>query len=287
MSGLLGGQVQACLEFPRIALRWLLGFLFFCLPHLSFGKVPKRIVLLTPNLTEIFFAFHQESHVVGVSEFSDYPVEAQRIARIGNYNQPNMEKIVSLKPDLVVALNEGVDRVTEVFRRSSIPLKILTGRTLADYETMVQQIGDLLDDPGQAQILLQAWRADLAKMRSLLKGKVLVQIDHNPIVVAGQDTFLSEILERCGLKNSVVQKGYPRISQEFFFKNKPDYILLMGRLGEEPRKSELVSYWQNLTLTKTSRVISAPDSVFSRLGPRLASNVLKLCQGIRDLGSKH
>ncbi len=247
---------------------------------------PKRVISLAPNLTEILFALGLGKFMVGVTRSCNYPEDALRLPKVGDYSRPSIEKLVELKPDLVLALNEGGDSVTASLERAHLPFVVLEGKKLEDFFEITRRLGKIFSVASESEKLIQDWKHnwnEVAKSKS--SNSILIQLDGNPLIVAGRGTFLSEVMERCGFHNVMESSGYPRISKEHLFKRKIDLILFLGNETQNLMKSgvvaEIEAYWQSSPLTKDSVIHYTHSDELSRLGPRLPKAVKILCSQIK------
>ena len=236
---------------------------------------PKRIVSLSPTATEILFEMGVGALVVGTAEASDYPPEARGIERVGPYHQPNKEKLVRLKPDLVIIFREGMDQIRPFLRRARIQFLELEGRRLGDYENLVATLGKTLGREEKATRMIGEWKKEWSRIEQPRekKGAALV-LETNPLTLAGRETFLSDIIERCGHRNAFANfGGYPQVSRERFLIQKGlDLIVLIS-----------ADQLQGRTIFEQIKkpTIKVSPSDFSILGPRLPSLARDLCQKIR------
>lgn len=264
-------------------LLFLASFIFAFTFEPAFAQVPKRIVVLSPALTETIFALGRGRHIVGVTEFSDYPPSAKEIAHVGSYAAPSIEKIVSLKPDAVFAAEEGFDTVSESLKKANIPFQIFKMKTLADYEVVLSQLGEILDSKIPAQKLMASWNKSWKKLdKAQSKHSVLIQVDHDPIYVAGAHTFLSEIVEKCGGTNDFSSEvGYKQPSLEKLANTKADTILVTAQAKQASFKKTVQAFWDKQPLNPKPRVLFFNPDLISRLSPRLAAAALELCNALK------
>jgi len=239
-----------------------------------------RIISLGPSLTEILYALDLESRIVGVSNFSDYPEAAKKLTRVGPYTRPSMEKIISLKPTLVVTHKEGPNFVTDVFKKSKIPVLAFDAKKLSDFPLIVKNLAAKFQrNPNK---VLQKWETEWALVKKTDKEcKVLIQIELRPLFVVGTKTFLTEVLGKCGCTNVVDLKGYPQFNSEALASLQPNIILSLK--PESVSKKQIISYWKRFKFLKNSKLLVKPADAYSRLGPRLPGAVAKLCKDISSL----
>jgi iron complex transport system substrate-binding protein len=244
-------------------------------PHADSEKRPERIVSMGPNLTEIMFAMGLGDRVVGVTRWSNYPEEAKRRPSMGTFWQPNVEAIISVKPDLVVTL--GFDKQMQLAER----LGRLGYRVLAvDMERMdelfagIVRIGEATGNAAEAERLASGMQKRIGAISSRVcvgeKPKVLWVIQMNPLRVAGCETFANELIELGGGVNAIgwTINKYPPIGPEQVIAMNPDVIIGADVAGEE----ELRAYFgrfENVEAVKKGRLYVVNGDVVSRLGSRV------------------
>ena len=244
-------------------------------------KIPLRVISLSPAITEVLFALEVGPSVVGVSEFSDFPDAAAKIPRVGDYTAPSIEKIVALKPDLVIFAQEGVDTITTEMQLARIPKLAVNMRTLGDYAPAVQTIAARFQKSPDA--LIKAFKDTISQLKSQQSHhRVLIQVEHNPLIAAGGDTFLSELVLKCGSANVVADlKGYPRLNVESLAKLRPSLIVLTAQMKNPKVAEDIRAFWREQKLTREPQVLVFDPDLLSRLGPRLPKNALSLCERLK------
>lgn len=252
------------------------------LPPAPYISAPvHRIVSLNPTLTEILFALGLGSQVIGVVEYTDFPEATLKIEKVGSYLNPNIEKIISLKPTLVMGLEEGANNYSEMLRRTKVNFESYRLKKIDDFVPLVEKLGALFKKETLASEIKNNWDLGWAeiKQKKLAKPELLIQLDHNPMILAGGDTFLSEALSRCGLKNIFSDRaGYFSANLEAFYQRHLSKILIVGQLSKGNSFESVKKFWNQSKLTKNAQVYYWPADIFSRLGPRLPSETKKLCQ---------
>ncbi len=268
-------------------MRSFLAFFAILLPLLSFAdakppvKHAMRIVTLIPSLGEIAgdIAGAELSRIVGVSDATDYPPALKKVVSVASYARLNLEAIVALKPDLVLASADGnpKDQVNHL-RELGLNVVVVGSASLADVEKSIETIGQAMGDTENAQVLLARFRAgeeqirDHAKIRGL-HPTVMLEISENPLIVAGRDTFLNEAIELVGAKNifADLPGGYPRPSVEEAVHRDPDVIILTDQ--------ETDSQWTRFPKMKAvaqGKVRTLHGDLLLRPSPRILQGIIAL-----------
>lgn len=228
------------------------GALAFALLHAtSVNASPKRVVTLIPSLGELASEILESTDtIVGVSEFTDYPAGLKSKKTVGPYSKVNLEAVLELRPDLVLASTDGnlkdqIDRLREL----KIPVLVVNTSRIQQIEESITQVAQALARPEKGKALLEKFKKDIQAIRERAKKRnpvqTLLQIGDEPLVVVGGDSFLSEALEIVGAKNvyADLKLAYPRISYEDVVKRNPERILVFA-LSDDPVVFEkMVKQW--------------------------------------------
>lgn len=220
----------------------------------SARPAPQRIVALTPSLTETLFALGLGDRVVGVGDYTYWPDAAVRKPHLGGLFNPNLERLVSLHPDLAVLGPSERDLIAKL-KPLKIDVLIVPNETLADVDRSFRTIAQACGVPAAGDKLAAEWRAGLAP--SPLPGaplKVILSVGRAPgrlgdITVAGHGTFLDELLGRLGAVNAFADAPtlYPQIGVEEIVARKPDVILELRSDPLTPAQAAaIVQDWQAL-----------------------------------------
>lgn len=213
---------------------------------------PQRIVTLAPSVAELAAEFlgADLDRIIGVSESTDYPPALKKVESIGQYQRFNLEKILALKPDLVLATLEGnsKDQVVHL-RELGLPVFVLATGTFSEVESAMQQMSALLGEPAKGDIVVKKFKESLEKIRergvehAKSPKHVLIQLDEEPLIVAGGPSFLSEALKTVGAQNiyGEAKTGYPRPAIEDVLKRNPDAILVVA-FGPELKRFQKMAY---------------------------------------------
>lgn len=242
-------------------------------------KQPQhRIVSLSPATTEMLFDLGLGGAIFGTTEYSHFPPEARNILRIGPYQRPHLEMILTLKPTMVVGVREGVDTVSARLKRADIPLLILNTQSLSNFQENMKILGETFGVKDRSMAILKEWQTHWARLPVVQKPiKVVIQVEQNPLMLAGKNTYLDELVNKCGAANLFQETGYQRISREFMATLKPDKILTFTRFGKNSTPDQIIDDWRTYPLLKKTKVeFFDPDSA-SRLTLRLAKEAKKIC----------
>jgi iron complex transport system substrate-binding protein len=223
---------------------------------------------------------------VGVTAYTDFPPSLKGKPSVGPYTKPNLEAVVALKPDLVLAGRDGTPKATvDRLRRLKIPVVTVATETIAGLRESYPIVGIALGKKREAERALTEFDRALdalktrAKKRTALR--VLLQVGEDPLVVAGGKTFLNEGLEILGARNiySDPEKTYPRVSVEDVLKKNPDAIVLLTMGNDDASFARAEKRWKSfpkLKATKENRVLRLRSDALVRPGPRFPEGLAAL-----------
>lgn len=235
-----------------------------------------RVVTLAPNLTELAFAAGITP--VGVSAWSDYPPAATHIEQVANWQGINTERILALKPDVVLAWRSG-NPSRQVDQLSAFGVKVvwIEATSVNDVIANLRQLKSWSPDPAKAnavvESLLQQQQTLSRRYGGLPKKKVFLQFGQHPLFTASGRTVQNEILQLCGGENIFADSrvAWPQVSREQVLMRKPD-VIVTG--GEATRVREVENFWRPQLKVP---VIIVNDDWFSRPGPRIMLAAQQLC----------
>ncbi len=252
---------------------------------MSLRASPQRIVSLSPGATAMLFAAGGGGRVVGTPEFSVEPEAARAIARIGDSHGFDVERILALHPDLIVAWTGGASAAQlQPFLRAGLPVYRHRVLRLDDLPGAIERLGGLLDTEAEARQSASALAARIAAIRSRYgrahAPRVLLQVWDRPVYTLGGGQIISDAVEACGYSNvyAELRDAAPAVSLESIAARDPDVILVLA--ADAPTAQQWIEHWQSLPAlraVKNKRVISFVDARLSRMGPEVVSATEALC----------
>lgn len=247
---------------------------------------PQRIVSLVPSVTEIIYALGGEARLAGVTDFCDWPPEARAKPRVGGMLAPNLEVIVSLRPDLIVATSEGNRQETFAqLERLRIPVLSVSPRRISEVLALIAQLGELTGQPERAGLLTGALahrvRAVASAVRPYPRPKVLYVLWPEPLIVPGREGLVTELIELAGGQSVTAREppSYPRLSVEAVVARAPEVIIL-ARHGADVTPLARAP-WERLTslpAVRAGRVHSIDGTYLHRYGPRVVEGLEMLAR---------
>jgi cobalamin transport system substrate-binding protein len=261
--------------------------------HDDLGRVvrvpttPQRIVSLAPNLTETVFALELGDRLAGVTDFCDYPPEARSHARVGGPINPNLEQIVSLHPDVVLATKAVNRRETvEALDRLGIPVYATDPRTVEDVISSTRRLGKVLGAEARGEALAADMEKRLSELARRLAGRSLRRVFFvvwpDPLITTGPHTFLADALRRAGGESVItVEQEWPQIDLEELLRQNPDYLVFSGTHPDDPQ-STIISLekrpgWSSLEAVRERHYAVVSDAL-ARPAPRLLDAIEDLAR---------
>jgi iron complex transport system substrate-binding protein len=250
---------------------------------------PKRIIGLIASLVETVYALGLGDRMVGATTWCDYPEAANKLPRVGSYTAPNLERIVELAPDLVLATREGnppwvVDKLTA----AGIPVYVTAPKDPHQVPESLAKLGLVCGAEEQGKEMARRMRAQYAAVAEKLKGApmrpTLLIIGSKPLISAAKGTLNHELMVMAHALNiSADAPGpWPRLSMEFVVQAKPQVVLLSTMERGQNLKREM-AYWRSMPGVGDRpgvRVVSINSDFIHRPGPRLGTGLETLARAV-------
>ncbi len=248
-------------------------------------KPPQRIVSLLPSLTESVCALGKCDALVGVDRFSNWPKSIQDLPKLGGLGDVNIERIVQLKPDVV--LLEKASPIIARINGLGIQTFALDVKSISDEERALQKLDAVLRTSESTRVWNQIQKEIMRASKQIpLKDKnIQVYFEVNPApYAAGRNSFIGEILTHLGLVNIIPESlgPFPKINPEFVVQTKPDVILLAESTAADIQRRP---GWNSIPAVMRSRICTftaAQNDVLVRPGPRMGEAALIISQCIQE-----
>lgn len=245
---------------------------------LNISREPQRIVSLAPGITETLYELGLEGRIVGVTSYCNWPRQASQKPKIGGFTNPSIEKIVSLKPDLIIATADGnrKDTVTQL-ERIGLPVYVTNPSDTEKILKSILNIGEITNQKDAAGKLVAKLHKRLNNISSLTqnkkKPKVFFQIGLEPVITAGRGTLINEVIGRAGGINIAGSDmaRYPRYSAEGIMAGSPD-IILFAPMANDREFLTVKKFWQDfpeIPAVKNKRIYPVNTDLISRASPRI------------------
>jgi iron complex transport system substrate-binding protein len=259
----------------RLVFRFLTLFLLIT-PNQVFAAT--RIVALNPMISEwsavILGKDQALKSLIGASEFSHYPEYLKNIPTVGPYPNLQVEKILSMKPDLVIGSVEynRPDQI-EKLRKLKINVRMLPKEEFQSMGKWIRELGMILEANPAANRLSEDWTRRVAALAYNGKPKkVFYQIQFQPLITVGSASFIHDVFGKIGYFNifGYLGQAYPKISKEAVLERSPDEVLVFEMVANGEDRRKIKETW------KTSKVVFLSGDDFARCSPRLLSAVERM-----------
>jgi len=251
---------------------------------LELSAPPRRIVSLTPHLTELLFAVGAGPQVVGVDSASDYPLAARRLPGVGDYGRVNLERVLALKPDLVVVW-QGGNRAADIHALEKLGLPVLRTQAtrLDDVGRLLRLVGAVAGHSQAGETAARDFSAQLAALGQRYarpqRLAVFYQVWDRPLMTVGGGHWISDALALCGARNVFGDLGAvsPVVSREAVLKRAPD---LIAGGSDAPALREGWQMFAELPAVKRRAFVQVDADRLHRPSPRLTEGVAELCEAL-------
>ena len=254
--------------------------------------VPQRIVSLAPSITEILFAMGAGDKVVGVTTYCNYPKAAKELPKIGNFAAVDFEKIVALKPDLVIVTTDG-NPCEVIGKLESLGIRTLVtdSKSFAQLLDSIDAIGKAVGKQEEAQGLLSKlkrdWESIGEKHREGSQSAVLLLYGISPLVAAGEGSLGDELVRQAGGRNIFGDSGrsYVTTDLEKVISLSPEVIIQVA-MGSETNEGvrEGWSRWSSIPAAKNGRIWVLTPDLITRPGPRIIEGLKLIEKAIHGNG---
>ncbi len=271
-------------DFP-VTIKDALGFVVIL------SRPPQRIVSMAPSITEILFAVGAGDEVVGVTEYCDYPNDAQSRTKVGGFANPSLEKIVSLKSSLVLAARHNPMTVIDGLRQLQVPVFALNPSSLDEVLDAIGIVGRLTGHTLESDSLISDLGGRVRKIEAVVrdrseKPRVLWGKIDAPTYTAGPGSFIGNLIDIAGGDNVASDAGvaWPLFGLEAIVAKNPDVIITSTgspeKIPEIIQKMSETEGWREVTAIKRKAVIFVDLNLIGRPGPRIVDGLEAIARAI-------
>jgi cobalamin transport system substrate-binding protein len=247
-----------------------------------------RVVSLAPNLTEIVFAMGDGNHLAGDTDYCDYPAEAAQKPHVGGPINPNLEEVVALKPDLVLATSINRRETVSALDRIGVPVYVTDPHSVDEMIDAVEHLGSALGVEKSAALLAEDLRERLSVLDHRLAGtsprRVLFVVWTDPLISIGRETFLADALRRAGGLSVVETKAeWPHVSMEEIVQLQPEVLVFASaHAGDTQRDIDALRSrpgWKSLSAMQHDNIVVISDAI-NRPAPRMVDAIEALARAL-------
>ena len=251
---------------------------------LYLAKPPTRIVSLAPSITEILFAIGLDDEIVGVTDFCNYPPAALSKPKVA-YSQPNLESLVSLKPQLVLAPPSFLraDLLAKL-EQLKIPTFVLESKTVEGILGHIQLLGRMVGRAPEANAYASEMRKNVMALSKRVEGRprptLLYVLNSEPLITVGPGSFIHHLIESAGGRNAAerAKAPYPRLTMEEVLTQNPDILLFpVGEYEGIPQaEQDRWKRWETIRAVQNGKLFQIKSDLLNRPGPRVLEGLRHL-----------
>ena len=253
----------------------------------------QRIISLAPSLTELLYAAGAGDRLVGVVEYSDYPVAAQALPIIGRHDLLDMEKILQLQPDLIIAWQTGNPRASvNRLRELGLTVYIAEPKRLESITSHIRRLAILAGTEQVAAGVIDDFETELATLANSYSGKTAVrtfyQVWDRPLISAGGNELINDIIQLCGGVNifADIELLAPKVSTESVLIRNPQAIVASGMDIERPEWLDEWLEWEQLSAVSNDSLFFVPPELLQRHTPRALIGARLMCEQLDQARAK-
>lgn len=244
----------------------------------------QRIVSLAPHATELLFAAGAGARVVAATEYSDYPAAAEKLPRVGGYHALDLERIVALKPDLVVGWASGNPAAQlERLKRMGVPVFLSEPRRFDTIASDLERIGVLTGNEVDAKVAAKGLREGIETLRQRYASRkpvrVFYQVWSDPLQTLNGKHMVSDVLSLCGGRNVFAELDpiAPTVTREAVLKAAPEAILTGREPATDQGSLDAWRAWKALPAVALGNLFYVDGDHLNRAGPRILAGAQEVC----------
>jgi iron complex transport system substrate-binding protein len=285
---------------PKAAAAWPRTFRDALQEEVTLSAPPRRVVSLSPAITEILFAVGAGDRVVGVTSYCDFPAEATKRPKVGSYTGVSVERVIGLRPDVVLGMRGNAPEALQALRRAGLKVLAYDPVTAAGVLDLMEEIGHMMQptpSPIEAveksRARVNAVAAQAAKLPR--RPRVLVAVQIEPLYAAGPGTHLDDLIKLSGGENAAgdASTSWPQYSLERMVEKDPEVIVCpSGHInGQEMSSAKILAdlrkstAWSGSTAVKGGHVLAIDDDLLTLPGPRIVDGLEQIAALVRQAAS--
>lgn len=243
-------------------------------------SIPQRIVSLSPASTEILFAVGAENQIVAVSDFSDYPPQAQNLPKVGGFDGKtlSLEKILSFNPDFVYLTNVMHNHLIPHFESLNIDYYLSDANSFEQVKNEILQIAKITGHTSTGENLVKEIDSAINKINSqnqlLQKPTVYWEVWNSPFMSVGNSSFINDLIKTAGGINifQEIAQAYPTVSEETIVAKNPQIIIIPQNSGITVESVKNRKGWSQIDAVKNDKIFIVDDNLLTRSGARIGES---------------
>lgn len=259
------------------------------------AKPAQRILALAPHITELLFAAGGGEKIVGVVSYSDYPEAAKKIANVGDNRQYDMERIIAMKPDLIVVWMHGsAERQIAMLRQLKVPIYHSDPKKLADIPNNMERLGQLMGTEKVAAPAAAQLRARLTSLGAQYAQRppvrLFYQVWDKPLYTISGASIISDAMRVCGGQNvfAAMKIVAPVVTPEGVLQENPEAIFATSEKSDADSEGGLAMWraFPSLSAVRNNNLFRLNGDLLNRAGPRMIDGAAALCEKL-ELARQH
>ncbi|HTD05629.1 cobalamin-binding protein [Undibacterium sp.] len=255
-------------------------------------KPAQRIISLSPHVTELIYAAGAGERIVATVKYSDYPAAARNIPRIGDNRQIDIERVIALKPDLLIVWMHGAfERQLEPLKKSGIPYYFSDPRKLEQIPETLLKMGAMFGTEKQAQAAAGDFRQQLAQLSNRYQArsnvKVFYQVWGKPIYTLNDRNIVSDVIRTCGGENifGKLPVPAPMVNLEAVLAENPEVVVSGDSKNQGVSGIEQWKPYTSMLAVKNHNLVAIDGDELNRPGPRIIEGVKAVCEALEGARS--
>lgn len=255
----------------------------------TLAQPARRVVSLAPHVTELLYAAGGGARLVGAVNYSDYPEAARKLPQVGSYNKLDFERVLALKPDLLVVWHSGNPvRQVEQLERLGIPVFHSEPGRLDQIGDSLLRLGRLLGTEPAAQAAARDYRSRIAALKARYAARppvtVFYQVWPKPLYTLNDDHIAGDMLRLCGGRNlfGALKTIAPEVGVEAVIEGDPEVILVGGRDNPSDPGGKMWQPFKGMTAVRRGNIFTIDGDLTNRAGPRTADGAAQLCAMLEE-----
>jgi iron complex transport system substrate-binding protein len=252
----------------------------------TIDKKPERVISASPNVTEIMYALNASDRLKGRTDYCDYPLDVKDVPSIGSMTDPSVEKVIELKPDVVIASNMINKTIVDKLEKLNIKVVVLHGTEDIDgaYDA-IEKVDMILGDKDAANKIVSDMKKKVemvkSKVKDVKKPKVYYVVSYGQYgdYTGGKDTYIDKMIQSAGGANIAEDVSGWKYSLEKVMENDPDIIICSKYFNTKEGLMKENGY-KDLRAVKNGNVFEIDNNLLDRQGPRMADGLLELARVI-------
>ncbi len=260
---------------------------------ITLAQPAQRIVSLAPHTTELLFAVGAGKQIVGAVDYSDYPEAAKLIPRVGGYSGFDLERVVMLKPDLVVAWRSGnTNAAVEKLQQLGLKVYLSEPRALDDVATNLERLGTLAGHATAGRQAAADYRNELKQLQQRYAGatkvRLFYQIWNSPLMTINGQHLIGRVIDLCGGQNifASLPTLAPQVDLEAVLLANPEAIIASGMGYDRPEWLDEWQRWPELAAVKSGTIFVIHPDIINRHSPRILKGAAQMCDQLQAVRAR-